>query len=249
MSAWTQGIIGGVREELATEDSYGRQPRGYRLPAATRLGPVRLQVTDLEKSIAFYTEVIGLRVIESDGEQASLGAHGEERVLVRLEERGADAGLQRRPRLGLFHFAILLPGRATLGRFARHMLDTGLPLNAGDHLVSEALYLQDPDGLGIEVYADRPRSEWQRVGRELKIATEPLDIATLLTAAGEESWKGMPSGTVVGHVHLRVGDLRQAAAFFSDALGFDLMTWSYSGALFLGAGEYHQRLGSGRAAG
>lgn len=244
MSAGTRGIRGSAQEERVTPESFAPERRAYRLPAATRLGAVRLQVTDLERSVAFYTEVIGLRVVESADGRTGLGAPGAERVLVWLEQHRTGVALERRPRLGLFHFALLVPDRAALGRFAHHMLNVGLPLNAGDHLVSEALYLHDPDGLGIEVYADRPRNEWQRDGRELRIATEPLDIADLLAAPGKESWEGMPRGTVVGHVHLRVGDLRQAAAFFSDGLGFDVMTWSYPGALFLGAGGYHHHLGT-----
>jgi catechol 2,3-dioxygenase len=244
MSDSTWGVVAGVGGESATEGSYGERPLSFRLPAATRLGPVCLQVTDLERSVAFYRDVLGFQVIAYEEGRARLGAGGDERVLVGLEERRVGTAVQRRPRLGLFHFAILVPDRGTLGRFARHMADSGIQPGAGDHLVSEALYLQDPDGLGIEVYADRPRSEWRRVGRELSIGTEPLDIASLLMAARGEPWTGLPTGTVVGHVHLRVGDLRQAAAFFSDALGFDLMTWSYPGALFLGAGGYHHHLGT-----
>jgi catechol 2,3-dioxygenase len=243
MDSSTRDIIGRASAERATEGSYGERPSGFRLPAATRLGPVRLQVSDLEDSVAFYTEVIGLGLIDADAGRASLGS-ADGRVLALLEQGAAAASAQRRPRLGLFHFAILLPDRAALGRFARHLAASRIPLHASDHLVSEALYLQDPDGLGVEVYADRPRSEWRRVGRELRLSTESLDLGSLLAAAGEDPWKGMPAETVVGHVHLRVGDLRQAAAFFFDALGFDLMTWSYPGALFLGAGGYHHHLGT-----
>jgi catechol 2,3-dioxygenase len=163
-------------------------------------------------------------------------------VLVELEERQgvrpAGRGL-----LGLYHFAILLPDRPSLGRFVRHLLATGAGSGGSDHLVSEAFYLTDPDGLGIEVYADRPRETWRRMGRELMIATDPVDVARLV-AAGDEAWRGMPAGTVIGHVHLHVGDLAQGAAFFSDALGFDRMTWRYPGALFLGAGGYHHHLGT-----
>ena len=110
--------------------------------------------------------------------------------------------------------------------------------------MSEAFYLRDPDGLGIEVYADRPRSTWRREGRELMIATDPVDVAGIVASAGDEPWTGMPAGTVIGHVHLHVGDLARGAAFFSDALGFDRMTWRYPGALFLGAGGYHHHLGT-----
>jgi catechol 2,3-dioxygenase len=115
--------------------------------------------------------------------------------------------------------------------------------------VSEAFYLQDPDGLGIEVYADRPRSSWRRLGSELMMATDPVDIANLLGAAGDTKWTGLPTGTVIGHVHLHVGDIARGAEFYSEALGFDRTVWSYPGALFLGAGGYHHHLGTNTWAG
>jgi catechol 2,3-dioxygenase len=113
-----------------------------------------------------------------------------------------------------------------------------------DHLVSEALYLTDPDGLGIEVYADRPRTDWRYAGRELQMATIPLHVEDLMAAGGTERWTGMPNGTSIGHVHLHVGDLEKAAAFYHEALGFDKVVWSYPGALFLSAGGYHHHLGT-----
>ena len=125
----------------------------------------------------------------------------------------------------LFHFAILLPDRPSLGRFVRHLGDIGARAGAGDHLVSESLYLQDPDNLGIEVYADRPRVTWRRIGRELMMATDPLDIPGLIQAGGQLPWEGMPAGTTIGHVHLHVGDLQRAATFYSEALGLDRMVW------------------------
>jgi catechol 2,3-dioxygenase len=131
----------------------------------------------------------------------------------------------------------------------RQLANIGVRAGAGDHLVSEAFYLKDPDGLGIEVYADRPRDSWRRVGRELMMATDPVDVVALVAAAGDEPWSGMPAGTVIGHVHLHVGDLEQAAAFYSEALGFDRTVWSYPGALFLGAGGYHHHLGANTWAG
>jgi catechol 2,3-dioxygenase len=115
--------------------------------------------------------------------------------------------------------------------------------------VSESLYLQDPDNLGIEVYADRPRSTWRRIGRELMMATDPVDFANLIEVAGDERWSGMPAGTMMGHLHLHVGDLEQAAAFYSEGLGFDRMVWHYPGALFLAGGGYHHHLGTNTWAG
>ncbi|HEX2190176.1 MAG TPA: VOC family protein [Longimicrobiaceae bacterium] len=250
MGATTHDIFGGAGgAQPATPGSYGEAPRGRRLPDATRLGPVRLQVAELDRSLAFYRDVLGLRVLEREGSRAALAAHGDERVLVELNGRPGATPAGRRARLGLYHFAILLPDRPSLGRFVQHLAEAGVRAGAGDHLVSEAFYLSDPDGLGIEVYADRPRGAWRRIGRELMLATDPVDVAGVLRAAGGERWSGMPAGTAIGHVHLHVGDLEQAAAFFSEALGFDRITWSYPGALFLGAGGYHHHLGTNTWAG
>jgi catechol 2,3-dioxygenase len=228
---------------MTHSENYGRPPSGYRLPEATRLGRVRLQVADLARSLEYYGNVIGLRVVEREGNRAVLGAHGDETPLVELYEHPGAVSVPRRGRLGLYHFAILLPDRASLGRFARHLADTGAYAGASDHLVSEAFYLQDPDGLGIEVYADRPRSAWQVHEQQLQMATEPLEIDDLVQAAGAEPWAGIPSGTEIGHVHLHVADLHEAASFYHEALGFDAVVWSYPGALFVSAGGYHHHLG------
>lgn len=148
------------------------------------------------------------------------------------------------PRLGLFHYAILLPSRADLARFVRRLHELRVPFGASDHLVSEAVYLQDPDGLGIEVYADRPRETWAASpDGQLEMATLPLNTGDLLTELGGSTWRGMPDGTTIGHVHLHVGDLRQADAFYHTGLGLDRVVWSYRGALFLSAGGYHHHLG------
>lgn len=244
MGATTRDIFGGSAPHPATPDSYGEAPHGFRLPGATRLGRVRLQVANLERSLAFYRETLGFRVLRQGDGRAELAAHGANAVLVELVERAGANHAPRRGRLGLYHFAILLPDRAALGRLVRHLGETGIAAGASDHLVSEALYLQDPDNLGIEVYADRPRSAWKRSGRELMMATDPLDLAGLVRAAGDAPWTGMPAGTTIGHVHLHVGDIAGAAAFFSEGLGFDRMVWHYPGALFLGAGGYHHHLGT-----
>lgn len=249
MSVTTRDIFGAApTAEYAEPGSYGQAPAGYRLPDATTLGGVRLQIADLERSLAFYEQVLGLRVLERGDAHAVLGAFGDDRALVELVERKG-ARPAGRGLLGLYHFAILLPDRPALGRFVRHLADIGARAGAGDHLVSEAFYLTDPDGLGIEVYADRPRSTWRRLGRELMIATDPVDVADLVAAAGNAPWTGMPAGTGIGHVHLHVADLARGAAFYSEALGFDRMTWRYPGALFLGAGGYHHHLGTNTWAG
>lgn len=232
-------------QSTSNTPEYGIVPPGYRLPAALRLGRVRLQVADLARSLAYYEGVLGLRVIERAGDRAALGAHGDDAVLVELHERPGANAVPRRGRLGLYHFAILLPDRAALGRFVAHLAEIGARAGASDHMVSEALYLTDPDGLGIEVYADRPRSSWRHdADRQLVMATEPLDLQNVVAAARGEQWTGMPAGTVVGHVHLFVGDLGTAESFFHRALGFDKVVWNYPGALFLSAGGYHHHLGT-----
>jgi catechol 2,3-dioxygenase len=223
---------------------YGLAPSGYRLPDATRLGPVKLQVSDLARSIAYYESVIGLRAISRDAETARLGPHGGDAVIVELRERRGAIPVPRRGLLGLYHFAILVPDRAVLGRFLRHVTSLGVHVGMSDHLVSEALYLTDPDGLGIEVYADRPRASWKKADRQLEMATDPLDAENLIAAGGGAPFAGMPPGTVIGHVHLHVGDIEKAAHFYHEGLGFDKMVWNYPGALFLAAGGYHHHLGT-----
>jgi len=162
--------------------SYGIAPPAFTLPEATHVGGVRLQVSDLSRSVGYYEQVIGLRVLAA-GESTTLGPHGEGRPLVTLQTRPGVTPA-RRGAFGLYHFAILLPDRAALGRFADHLADRGERVGAADHRVSESLYLWDPDGLGIEVYADRPRSSWQRSGRELVMTSDRLDITSVVASGG-----------------------------------------------------------------
>lgn len=223
--------------------AYGIAPPHHRLPGSLRMGRVVLQVAELERSLSFYREVLGLRVLGHRGQEAMLGAAGEELPLLVLRALAGAAPVPPQGRLGLFHFAILLPDRASLGRFVAHLNALGVRPGASDHLVSEALYLHDPDGLGIEVYADRPRDEWQHRDQQLLMATEPLDLPALVRAAAGEPWTGMPAGTRIGHLHLHVGELARAEAFYHRALGLDKVVWSYPGALFLSAGGYHHHLG------
>jgi catechol 2,3-dioxygenase len=214
-----------------------------KLPATTHMGTVTLAVANLERSIQFYTEIIGLKVLEHDaGVQAVLGA-GTTPLLI-LQEL---AGAQRQPSraTGLYHVAILVPTRPDLGRlllnFARRQFRiTGV----ADHLVSEAIYLDDPDGNGLEIYRDRPRSEWGWDGDRVRMASDPLDIDGIIDSVPDqtEPFAGMPDGTVIGHMHLRIGSIPQAAAFYLDTLGFDLIAEMPS-ALFVSAGKYHHHIG------
>ncbi len=232
---------------------FGIAPSGFRLPAATRVGAVHLQVGDLERSLRFYQQTLGFRAPGPGG----AGEEGEIGLFAREGERGtvapaplvhlrARVGTKpaRRGGLGLYHFAILLPDRASLGALLAHLDRSGVAFGGGDHLVSEALYLADPDGLGIEVYADRPRESWRARRGELVMTTEAIDADGLLREAAGRAWEGMPPGTRIGHVHLSVGDLTEAEAFYHRALGFDKVVWSYPGALFFSAGGYHHHLGT-----
>lgn len=189
-------------------------PPGHRLHPSVTLGVVRLQVADLARSISYYEEVIGLRTMSRDASHSVLGVAADQTPLVELHHRVVAAPVPARGRLGLYHFAILLPDRAALGRFISHLAALGARAGMADHLVSEAVYLNDPDGLGIEVYADRPRAGWKVVDGALAMATDPLDAADLVRAAGGDTWTGAPSGTRIGHVHLHVGDLDDAARFY-----------------------------------
>jgi catechol 2,3-dioxygenase len=229
---------------VANTETKGIPPKGYRLPEATRLGMVRLQVADLDRSLAFYETVLGMRVIKRTADTVDLGPHDENRTIVRLHQLRTARAVPRRGLLGLYHFAILLPDRASLGRFVAHLAEIGAYAGMSDHFVSEAVYLTDPDGLGIEVYADRPRDAWRYDERQLYMTTNHLDVDDLVRSAAGEAWSGMPGGTVLGHVHLYVGDIDKAEAFYHQALGFDKVVWSYPGALFMSAGGYHHHLGT-----
>lgn len=225
-------------------DEFTIPPPGYRLPESIRLGPVQLQSADLGRSIAYYERVIGLRVLEQGLGRATLGPQDDPAPLVRIAELPGAVPVPRRGRLGLYHFAILLPDRASLGRFAGHLASLGEYAGMADHLVSEALYLTDPDGLGIEVYADRPKETWAVHGGKLAMATDPLDLDSLAREAGGRRWSGAPPGTRIGHIHLYVDDLGRARDFYHVALGLDRISLDFPGALFLSAGGYHHHLGT-----
>lgn len=211
----------------------------FTVDPALRMGAVRLGVSQLDKMVTFYTKIIGLDVLTQDAGQASLGLNNQ--PLLYLEKRTG----QRYPQAtGLYHLALLLPSRQELGRWLRHLNERGYPLSgASDHFVSEALYLSDPEGNGIEIYRDRPRSEWtQQDDGSLNIGTVRLNLESLLADALPEPFTGLPSGTVMGHVHLQVADVPSSAAFYRDVLGFEVMNiWREAG--FLAAGGYHHHLG------
>lgn len=224
------------------------EPTPDRLPDALRLGTVTLQVADLDRSVVWYRDVVGARLLsttrDANGRRAHLGAPDSDDVLLTLQQRSGADPMPSRGRLGLFHVAWLLPDRAALGRLLAHLGQAGERVGSADHLVSEAVYLQDPDGLGVEVYVDRPRDEWSWRNDQVEMASLPLDASGLLRAAGGGRDARWPAGTRVGHVHLHVGDLAASTRFYRDVVGFTLTQTAYPGAHFLSTGGYHHHLGT-----
>jgi catechol 2,3-dioxygenase len=203
------------------------------------LGAVGLSVRDLERSLDFYRNAIGLDLLDEGGGRADLGVGGR-RLLALEERRGAKRDFEA---AGLFHFALLLPSRAALGRQLRHLLEAEVPLTgASDHHVSEALYLDDPDGHGIELYRDRPRAGWIVDGR-IHLITERLDHEGVLAAgdASGQAWAGLAPGTVMGHVHLQTHDLPASRRYYVERLGFDV-THAMPQATFMSIGGYHHHV-------
>jgi catechol 2,3-dioxygenase len=214
------------------------------IPSDTHIGKVRLRVADIDALGEFYERVVGLSAVERDGELARLGPDGGEPIVELVAAPGAPAAPSFST--GLFHLAILVPDRAELAHSLRRVIGAGWRLTgASDHLVSEALYLRDPEGNGIEIYRDRPRDQWGHDGGELRMATLPLDLEDVLgeLGPGDEAANGMPAATTMGHVHLQVADIPAAEAFYNGALGLDVTVRSYPGALFLSAGGYHHHVG------
>jgi catechol 2,3-dioxygenase len=218
------------------------------LPAETTLGPTSLIVADLDRSVAFYRDVVGFHVLQGEGATATLGAGEDATTILELT---ALAGARPKPRrtTGLYHVAILTPSRAALSRALYHISVSRYPLQgASDHIVSEALYLADPDGNGLEIYRDRSRSDWYDANGQFQMGTLPLDLDTLLdegaTSTGERPWIGLDAGTRVGHVHLQVADLGAAVRFYTEGLGFETMVhMPEMGAAFISAGGYHHHIG------
>ncbi len=207
--------------------------------APLHIGTVRLKVRDLDTVSGFYQTVLGLSPIETGPQHVTLGT-GTTRLLQLVSD---PALTPRDPRqAGLFHTAFLMPSRPDLARWLGFVAEARVPLQgASDHSVSEAIYLSDPEGNGIEVYADRPTSRWRDASGEIHMTTEPLDLQDLLSAAGNTRWSGFPAGGIIGHVHLQVGDTGVADGFYRDVLGFDI-TARYPGASFFGSGGYHHQL-------
>jgi len=219
-------------------------PEAVRIHPATTVGPVTLTVSDLARSRIFYERVLGLHAVETADGGLTLHA-GDERPVVVLYGDSSASPLDPRA-TGLFHLAVLLPTRRDLGFALARLAETRWPLDgASDHLVSEALYLADPDGNGIEIYRDRPRDNWRYKDGRLEMATLPLDLDGVLSTVrgATEPERHAPAGTAIGHVHLQVSSLADSEAFYHGVLGFDVTVRGYPGALFVSAGGYHHHLG------
>lgn len=221
----------------------------YRLPPQTHIGLAHLRVSDLDRALSFYRDRVGFREARRNGATAVLSASGGAPAHLVLE---ALPGARPRPprTTGLYHVAIRLPTRAALAQVVRRLAGGGWPFQgAADHGVSEAFYLADPDGNGLELYVDRPREQWAWSGDQVAMVTEPLDVEGLLAEAGEADDGLLDPGADIGHVHLSVSNLAQAEAFYADLLGLDVTQRTYPGALFLAAGGYHHHLGTNTWAG
>ena len=209
------------------------------LPETLRLGPVHLTVTDLDRSIGFYERAIGLRLHRREEDVAAMGAGADDLLVLHQAPSARPAGRHA----GLYHFALLHPSRLELARAAQRLLDTRTPIEgASDHGISEAIYLPDPDGNGIELAADRPRERWGDLRDPTVIGPRPLDLAGLLALTdGEAPQRHADLRLVVGHLHLHVGDVERGLAFYRDVLGFEVMT-RFPTAAFVSAGGYHHHL-------
>jgi catechol 2,3-dioxygenase len=217
----------------------------YSIHSNTELGEVRLKVSDLERSVQFYREVVGFQILLQQSGIAQLTVDGIN-PLLSLEEIPNAAIVPRRSSAGLYHFAILVPTREQLGLSLRNLIQSGIHIGQGDHLVSEALYIEDPDHNGIEIYCDRPRSTWKRdTDNNIIMASDPVDTESLLKEAGNKPWTKLSPETIIGHIHLHVQDLPSSKAFYCDILGFVMILdgSKLMGALFISAGGYHHHIG------
>lgn len=215
------------------------------LPGTTHTGQVHLRVGDLERSLAFYRDILGYQVEESGTRSVKLRPSPDQLPHFRLDEVAGVPPMPRRM-AGLYHAAIRMGSRPDLARTIRRLVDHGWPVpGMSDHGVSEAFYLNDPDGNGLEIYADRPRDQWGYRDGKLQMVSEPLDLESLFSTIADEpnSEVAMPETSDIGHVHLQVSDLARAERFYVDILGFDVTQRNYVGALFISAGGYHHHIG------
>jgi catechol 2,3-dioxygenase len=215
---------------------------GFHSKPTTFVGHVKIKVENLGLSLKFYQEALGFDILEQTASTAKLTTDGKTSILSL--EQPANAIPKQRRTTGLYHFAILLPERTDLANIVIHLVNKGIKFGSSDHLVSEALYLNDPDGNGIEIYIDRVPSEWSWKGEEVAMTVDPLDIENLLTTVKPGGkWQGMPEGTVMGHIHLHVSELKKTEEFYVKGLGFEVVNRYGGQALFLSSGKYHHHIG------
>jgi catechol 2,3-dioxygenase len=207
----------------------------------TFVSEVHLKISNLTKSVQFYTDIIGLQILSRSEKLASLTADGVNTLVVLEEIDNATANTGRKT--GLYHIALLLPNRPQLANTLYHLLETRYPLQgASDHLVSEAIYLADPDGNGIEIYTDRPEDTWKKYDGTIEMATNPLNAEDLLAQRDTESFVGLPPETIMGHIHLQVSSIKESEEFYQ-ALGFYAVNRYGLQALFISTGGYHHHIG------
>lgn len=210
----------------------------------TRIGAVSLTIHNLERSLAYYQERLGFQLHRQEGRVAYLGAGGPDLLVL---HEAPDAPEPAPNATGLYHFAVLVPSRRHLALSLRHLAETRTPLQGfADHLVSEAIYLGDPDGNGIEIYRDRPRDEWPYEDKQLLMASDPLDFDGIMAELNgkDEAFSGLHVDTTIGHIHLKVHNIPETDRFYQGVLGFDLMLHFGPRATFLSAGGYHHHLGA-----
>lgn len=216
-----------------------------KIPDSTKIQSVDLRVNDLERSLDFYNDFIGMKVVETAGSSVYLSATGRHPYLLGLYE---DKNAVKEPRgtTGLFHTAIRLPSRKELARVFLRLLERKVKFQGfSDHVVSEAIYFADPEGNGLELYADRPKKEWKYKMGQVEMDTLPLNLNTITDELDDRDvWNGIHEDTDIGHIHLKVSDLHKAQEIYSMALGFNVTNSIYSGALFFGAGGYHHHIGA-----
>lgn len=204
------------------------------------VGKVQINVSDIERSTVFYEKIIGLKVLEKTAKKVVFTANGENPLLV--IEQPENIIPKRMQTTGLYHFALLLPKREDLANIVRHFAKNGIRFASGDHLVSEAIYLNDPDGNGIEIYVDRDPSTWNWQDGEVEMTTDPVDFDNLLLETTDIEWRGMPEDTLMGHIHLQVGDLAENEKFYIDGLGFEIVNRFGNSALFISDHQYHHHI-------
>lgn len=202
---------------------------------------IALKVQDITRAIGFYTNILGFKILEEKEEEVILTVDGSTPIIRLISSKDIIPKIPRRT--GLYHFAILLPDNIQLGLFLKHIRDKAYPIIGGsNHGVSEAIYLEDPDDNGIEIYADLPSDLWRRNNDKIEMVTLPLDYNTLIEKTGDAQWKGMPSNAIIGHIHLHVADLEESKKFYIDGMGLDLVMEMPNSAVFLSSAGYHHHI-------